>query len=608
MQEYRDKLSALGIDMTKLRGSQGKLKCPNCSETRKKKSDPCLSINVTEGWYNCHNCGWKGNVKEKNIKPKKEYKIPQAINQTECSPGIVAFFAARGISQKTLIETKTRSGFSWMPQLNGTVEAIQFNYFRDGNLVNIKHRDGNKNFKLESQAELIFFGLDDIKNSDTIIIVEGEPDKLAYWEAGVFNVISVPNGASKSSTDKMEYLENCWDYFENDKIVILATDRDEPGFILREELSRRIGKDRCRKVNFKDCKDANEYLMTHGPMNLRDTVNSENLIDYPLKGVVELDEIWEDVEMVMDKGLPKGIVTEDLFDLDELISFDGSKLCVVTGVPNSGKSPLVDIIMIILAIKFGWKWGVCSMENKPLKVYIVKLAEKVIGHFIRPDRPLSKEHKEAVREFISEHFFFVEASQDDNESETLQFILDAFKGLVRKHGIKGITIDPWNKIEHQYRNGENETNYVSRALDDLIRFEQRHDLFAFLVAHPGKPNTKKKEDFIPDLYSVSGSSNFYNKPDWGITVHRNYETGLTEVYVNKCKWDHLGKRGHCALKWNPINGRLGNCFGGYDTDNWLEEKFKIVRQVPIQTEIFETPDLPPVQNTPQKKEDEFADF
>jgi hypothetical protein len=41
-------------------------------------------------------------------------------------------------------------------------------------------------------AEKVFYGLDDIADSKTIIIVEGEIDKLAMEEAGYLNVVSVP--------------------------------------------------------------------------------------------------------------------------------------------------------------------------------------------------------------------------------------------------------------------------------------------------------------------------------------------------------------------------------------------------------------------------------
>ena len=44
---------------------QEKTTCPKCSHTRKNKSDQCLSVNVDEGIWHCHHCGWKGSLKKK---------------------------------------------------------------------------------------------------------------------------------------------------------------------------------------------------------------------------------------------------------------------------------------------------------------------------------------------------------------------------------------------------------------------------------------------------------------------------------------------------------------------------------------------------------------
>jgi len=45
-------------------GASGEIRtlCPNCSDSRKKSRDPCLAVNVTEGLWFCHHCGWKGKL------------------------------------------------------------------------------------------------------------------------------------------------------------------------------------------------------------------------------------------------------------------------------------------------------------------------------------------------------------------------------------------------------------------------------------------------------------------------------------------------------------------------------------------------------------------
>ena len=68
-------------------------------------------------------------------------------------------------------------------------------------------------------AEKILYGLDDITGQSEVIIVEGEMDRLAMMEAGIRNVVSVPDGAPSRVRDgdipaqehdtKFSYLWNC---------------------------------------------------------------------------------------------------------------------------------------------------------------------------------------------------------------------------------------------------------------------------------------------------------------------------------------------------------------------------------------------------------------
>lgn len=568
--DYREKLRALGIELGRIRGRQGKTLCPKCSHTRKNKNDRCLSVNVEEGWWRCHHCEFSGNVRER-FKKQKEYKRPRFVNQTDLPNDVLAWFInERGIKQETLIGNKNvKSGYSMMPQTGNEEKTIQFNYYRKGELINIKHRDDKKNFKLEYGAELIFYGLDDIRKEDNAIyVVEGEIDKLSAEQAGITSVISVPNGASKGSNVDLEYLDNCYEYFDNDKIIVLCTDNDEAGIILREELSRRLGKHRCRKVDLGEHKDLNDVLRYEGGKSLFDRLVLENTIEYQLEGVTEIDDIWDEVNHIMEHGLKPGIKTHVFHELDKKFTMEPGRFCMVTGVPNSGKSPFTDQMALLSSIRHGWKWGIASMETKPTANHYIKLAELTIGSRIRPGRPLSEDKKEMFRDFARSNLFMIEANYDDNEVETLDFILTAAEGLVKKNGIRGLIIDPWNKIEHQRKAGESETDYVSRTLDKILRFAQKNSVFVFLIAHPTKPPTNK-EGWIPDLYSISGSSNFYNKPDYGITIHRNYESKLTEVIINKMKWDHLGKIGSVKMKYNPNNGRLGDNSTPPDDNCWL---------------------------------------
>ena len=249
----------LNIDVGNKTTGKIKTQCPKCSATRKNKRDKCLSVDVEKGLYNCHNCGYSGTTK---FQQKPDYIKPQTI-KLNLSKGLIDWFGKRGISEPTLAHWKIGESIEYFPQVGKKRTAVNFNYYRKNELINVKYRDAEKNFKMFSGAELVFYGLDNIVEMDTVYIVEGEMDALSLHEAGIYSVCSVPNGASKGNA-RLEYLDNCFEYFKDKKQIIICTDNDNPGIELRNELARRFGAYKCKYVEFGEFKDPNEILISKG--------------------------------------------------------------------------------------------------------------------------------------------------------------------------------------------------------------------------------------------------------------------------------------------------------------------------------------------------------
>jgi len=553
----------------KRNSGQVKTKCPKCSYDRKKKSDPCLSVNIDEGVWNCHNCGWKGGLKKQNNYMEKTIFVkPKHIpNISKYSDGMIKYFAGRGISEKTLIENKVSEGITYMPQVQSDRNTIQFNYYKDSELVNVKYRDAQKNFKLVKDAERVLYGLDDLKGCEEAIIVEGEVDKLSFYEAGYKNCVSVPNGASNL---ELKYLK---DFPDNLKKVYIATDNDEPGRKLAEELSRRLGRDICYRVDFKDFKDANEALQEQ-----QNDISSfiDDAKAYPLEGVLGVDSFDIDIDDLYKNGLQRGDTTGHT-TFDNLFSFTTSQLTVITGVPTHGKSNWLEHMCIKLAAQNDWKFGVFSPEHYPLQLHFSVLAEKFIGKSFRDMTKferMSREELNQAKSFISKSFNWI---RPDGDVFTIDAILESAAGLIKRHGIKGLIIDPYNKISAPF-GSQSETQYINEFLTKLTIFKQKYDIHIFLVAHPRKMQKKDNGLYdVPTLYDIAGSANFYNQVDNGITVYRNFETGLSHVYVQKVKFRHIGEIGEAVFNYNLQNGRYSEV--GEHADN--SPYIKTIKQLEI---------------------------
>ena len=190
----------------------------------------------------------------------------------------------------------------WMPKAGKEVHTINFNYFRNDELVNVKFRAKDKDFKLHKGSELILYNLDKIKNEDECVIVEGEPDCLAMAEAGYKNCVSVPNGANLK-TNNLSYIDNCFEYFLNKKRIYIAVDNDEAGRKLRNDLADRFGKDICVYIEFKDCKDANDCLIKYGIQGIIESKN--DFKQFPIEGVYTISDLSESIMDMYMNGLEK---------------------------------------------------------------------------------------------------------------------------------------------------------------------------------------------------------------------------------------------------------------------------------------------------------------
>jgi twinkle protein len=441
----------------------------------------------------------------------------------------------------------------FMPHAQKEMSCLVWNYFRNEQIVNKKYRSGDKGFKMESGAELIFYNLDHMNGE--VIITEGEMDCMSFDEAGFQSVISVPNGATLGNNN-LQYLDNCWEYFDNVEKVYLALDNDDAGQKLMHELARRIGKERCMIVKYPDdCKDANEVIIKHGTEVLKNCIATAE--GFPLEGVITVDDIEDDIHRLYREGVDKG-QEAGMGDFDELCSFRTSMLYTFTGIPSHGKSTFVNNLEIKLSVEDGWKWGIFSPEHYPLEYMVYKYVEILTGKpFFHPTARIPIPELIQALQFIKKHFFFI---RPKNEMFTLDKIMEAGRQLVVKHGINGFTIDPWNTIQHDYGRFS-ETQYIERALNQLTIFKQEQDLAVFLVAHPTKLAKMREGEGqgmyeIPTLYDIAGSSNFFNKTDVGITIYRNFNALTSEVYVQKMKYKNMGTIGWTKFVFNSMNNRF----------------------------------------------------
>ena len=526
--------------------------CPLCSHNRKpaNRKQQCASYDWERGLGTCHNCDstFQLHTYQRKGGGDREYVKPDFSTKTHKPVGskVVEWFKQRGISEDTLKEMNVSEGPEFMPQTGKVENTIKFNYMIGDELINIKYRDGRKNFKLYKGAEKVFYNINSIVGYDTCVIVEGEMDALAYHEAGIHNVISVPNGATLNHNN-LDYLDNCIDYFEDKEKIILAVDQDDAGVALQNELIRRLGAEVCYLTNFVDCKDANEYLLKYGKDALVDTIKECRPV--PLENVTTFKDIEHEVTDFVQNGFKRGFQI-GLSNFDNIFSTYTGQFITVTGIPSSGKSDFVDQMCVGYNQNYGWKTAFASPENAPTFLHAHKLMRKVWQDMPRKSDIGTAKWKQ-VAEHVNDNFFFI-----DMERYTLETVLRKGAELVKRKGIKCLVIDPFNKIRDTECKSEDVNRYTMDYLTKIETFAKKFDVLVFIVAHPTKMyKTQDGKIEEPTMYNIKGGGEWYDASYHGLLVHRNYEDKTVKAKVLKVKFQNLGENGAEAhFKWEPRSG------------------------------------------------------
>lgn len=576
-----------GIDVPwNASGENVRAKCPECTPNRSRTNQNAkdLSVNVTKGTWFCHHCGWTGGLgaadwrdsvsgdtrRGMRVEQAKEYRKPERKDVRELPPSYLGVLERRGIPP----EFATAAGLSVerrkCPECQTDVDALAIPYYRDNEIIHVKYRHtapgGKRHFWSTYQTEREFYGLDALVDASVGVIVEGEIDKISVDVVGGWACASVPDGApavgAKNYATKFAFMEGrAAPILAKLGTVILATDTDEPGNVLADELARRIGPEKCRRVEWPEgCKDANETLQKHGA----EAVNAALLAarEYPVSGIYTFDDVWADMERRYAHGVDEGKRT-GLVGLDDIVRWREGLFYVVTGMPSHGKSIVLDEVAARLARRHGWVVGVCSPENQPLSDHAGRIAAHVIGKPFNdgPTPRMSLDELRSYRQWFKEHYAFILPS-----TASVDEILRLAKIEVYRRGLNMLIIDPWTEIEHKRPASMREDEWAAQECSKLSKFAKEQKVCTVLVAHPTKMfvDQKTKQYPVPRLYNISGGAAFRNKADVGLSVYRDESDPLkpTEVHVQKIRFRETGRHGQYAeLRYEAATERFFDVMG-----------------------------------------------
>lgn len=307
----------------------------------------------------------------------------------------------RGITEETCKKFGYRIG-----QYQGSNWQIA-PYYKDGKVVAQHIRSASKDFRWIGESKGVeLFGQHLWGSGGKMVVInEGEIDTMSVsqLQGNKWPVVSIPSGsksAKKAIQDNIEWLES----FET---VILMFDMDEPGQKATEECAPLFSPGKC-KIASLPLKDANEMLQAgRGEEVIRAIWNAK---PYRPDGLVSLEDILEDVEKPIERGLPWCFGTLDNATF-------GRRYGEVYGVgagTGVGKTDFLTQQIAFDITTLDQKVGCVFLEQKPTET-AKRVAGKVAGkRFHVPDGTWElSELKETLAKLTDKITFYDSFGQTD---------------------------------------------------------------------------------------------------------------------------------------------------------------------------------------------------
>ena len=522
------------------------IKCPYC-KGGKSNDKKTAYINKETGAFVCHRakCGKKKSFKEILVDfgeidenftvstgeqphgvgrlstKKKDYDEPDLSSvETNLSDEVLDWFDWRSISEKTvdywnIMEESHNRGDKFD-------HHIAFPYYEDGEVVLMKYRVPNRT-KEDKQiwqaggGKPVLWGTDNLDYDKPLTITEGELDAMALTEAGIDNVTSVPFG-----TNNLQWIEESWETIDKFDEIILWMDKDDPGQKATKKIVKRLGKWRCKVVDYDEHKDANKTLVAEGEGAVRSAI--ENAVELNISGLHHMTDIEDWDPSDQDKVLSSIDAVND-----KMQGYFLPSVTIITGLSGSGKSTFVDQ-EAVHAMSQGYKTLVYSGELKPplLRYWMERqmATPKIIARKEDEDTGstnyyVPKVHKQRMRAWYKDDLFIYDTEYGTEGEEidykdrlvTAEKLLEVFEYSVKKYGIEVFVVD--NLMTIDFNLGlDSKWDEQTRFLAMLKNFANEYDVAVLLVAHP-----RKNEGKIT-IKDIAGRMNIVNYVDSILSVAR----------------------------------------------------------------------------------------
>ena len=453
---------------------------------------------------------------EHGVKTRRLYRYPKEVVCTDKSK-VYEYLKTRKISEETAdyldIRQDERGNMVLnYYDLNDTLTMVKYRPSRK-----VQHGESKNWCQADADTSPILFNMNRINPEQPLVIASGELDCAALVEAGVKNSVSIPLGDGN-----LQWIEECWDFLEQFKEIIIVPDNDESGTKYCKTVVPRLGSWRCKVASCPELyerngkkiwiKDVNETLYWFGREAVVDMI--ANAADSPIPSLIDLADV-EERDLSSIDGIQTGLAALD----KEIMRLFYGSFNILSGTPGSGKTSWL-YQLVCNALDQGVGTWIFSRE---LPEYMTKNwinflfagprnVEEYTNNLGVSYCKVTQEAKRGINESYRGLCYLYQ----DDYGNTVEELQRSMEDSARKYGSKLFIVDNLMMVDlHADENSkwEKQTEFVNW----LIHFSSQFDVCTILVCHPKKLQFGQ-EDL--DMYDIAGTSNLVNLAHRGFSLRR----------------------------------------------------------------------------------------
>jgi twinkle protein len=435
---------------------------------RKGPCDECGSSDAnalySDGHSHCFSCG---HFERGDGETLQRGRKTVADNLDFYARSDVSGLRARGISEDTCRVFGVRVGAL------GDQQVHMYPYFRDNQVVAVKTRDSNKEFKfLGDPKHPPMFGQNLWSKGKKLVVCEGELDCLSVsmLQGNKWPVVSVPNGAKSAKKDIARQME----FFQQFEEIILMFDMDEPGQSAAKEVAEMFPPGKA-KIASLPLKDPNECLKEGRGADVIQAI--WNAKAFRPDGIVSISEVVDSAA----EDIPDGAPWWDP-RLTALTYGRREGECFAFGAGTGiGKTDWFTQGIAFDLLKLNLNVGVIYLEQ-PVKETARRIAGKAVGKVLHVPRKATAEERRAALEVINEgdrlHFYNSFGAAD------WEVVKAKIRYMVHALGCKSIYLDHLTALA---ANEEDERRGLDVIMAELAALALELKIYLHFISHLTRP-------------------------------------------------------------------------------------------------------------------------